>query len=142
MRFTGPLFIAALLLTGCKKDDVDIGQLNTNPFDTDYVGLPLFEVDHTFTDSYVNTLGATVPRFNVVGFARTDRIPANASYFIWFRTSGGTDWTGPVNPSQLFGGEFTLRYDNYVSGAIYCTDCAIGTNNAPGGLSTLCATAP
>lgn len=142
MRTTAALFLFALLVCGCKKNDVDIDQLNSNPFDADYAGLPLFEVAQTYTDSYVNTLGATVPRFNVKGFARTDRIPANTAYFFWFRAAGETDWTGPINPAGLWAGEFTLRYDNYVSGTSYCTDCAIGTNNAPGGFTKLCATAP
>lgn len=141
MRTTATFFMIALLACGCKKNDVDIDQLNSNPYDADYVGLPLYEVDHTYTDSYVDNLGATIPRFNVVVFVRADRLQ-NPNYFMWVRLPGSTTWYGPVDPDQVFGGTITLRQDNFTSGTTYCWECAVGTNNAPGGITTICATAP
>jgi len=142
MRTKAAFIVIVLLACGCKKNDVDIDQLNYNPYDADYVGEPLFEVESTFTDSYVDSQGATIPRFNVRTFARTDRLPQSAAYFIWTRSPGSATWSGPIDPDDLFGGNLILRYDNYVSGTTYCRECAIGTNSTPGGSTLVCATAP
>jgi hypothetical protein len=60
------LFVLALLvgLGSCKKDEIDLASLNTNPFDADYVGTPIFTfVSATTTSGVVN--GVPVNILNV-----------------------------------------------------------------------------
>src|SRR5690606_30009490 len=47
------LFVGVILLTGCHKNEVDIADLTTNPFDPDYTGeLALMTVGAIQTEAY------------------------------------------------------------------------------------------
>ena len=143
MKITACLFLAlAFLLAACHKDDVDVNDLNFNPFDPGYVGPAIVELDHSYTDTYTTPGGGTIFRFNVVVQVRTDRLDHDTEYSLWSRPFGSSTWYRIAHSTQVDGDEFTIRYDNYSSGAEYCADYAIGTLNAYGASAAVCATAP
>ena len=86
MKITACLFLAlAFLLAACHKDDVDVNDLNFNPFDPGYVGPAIVELDHSYTDTYTTPGGGTIFRFNVVVQVRTDRLDHDTEYSLWSR---------------------------------------------------------
>jgi hypothetical protein len=69
LPIAGWLIALLLGLTGCRKDDVQIAALNTNPFDADYAGADVFVPEGTelVVESIpgVGTISRQVIRFRV-----------------------------------------------------------------------------
>jgi hypothetical protein len=58
MKYFIPLLLLVLaIMAGCHKNDVDVGDLNTNPFDRDHPGeYDFFTVDSIQTEAYAQGL--------------------------------------------------------------------------------------
>lgn len=142
MRTAAFLLIAcSLALSGCRKDDVDVDALNYNAFDQDYDGPPIFELENVWIDSYVNSVGVTIPRLNAdINLLRHRLTNANVSFTIRHRFQG-LSWTNYVL-STGSNETFSSRRDGFTSGQTYCVELQIGTDQTYTDHGTICFTAP
>lgn len=66
-RTAYPVMLAMTLLLGaCHKDELDVAQLNTNPFDADYAGPPIFTLEGTWL--LTTSTGPVTFTEQVIGF--------------------------------------------------------------------------
>ena len=83
MRVSIPLlFFCMALLAGCHKNDVDIAELNTNPFDRDNPGVStLFTLEPVQNVAYGQ---GTLHKHTVILHVNVEQFPATTSYSIGF----------------------------------------------------------
>ncbi len=65
------LILAVLCTTACKKDEIDLSSLTSNPFDAEYNGDPIFAmVDQETVEQTIS--GVVQQRLNVTVSVRSD----------------------------------------------------------------------
>ena len=70
---------AVLCTTACKKDEIDLSSLTSNPFDAEYNGDPIFAmVDQETVEQTIS--GVVQQRLNVTVSVRSDLFPIATSY--------------------------------------------------------------
>lgn len=85
------LCLGVILLTACHKNELDIADLNTNPFDPDYVGeLAIMSIGAIQTETYAQGLHKQTMEVRV----HPDHFPAPRSYVLYF--------TKPSAPYNLY----------------------------------------
>lgn len=132
------LFALLVLQSGCYKDTVDLAELNTNPFDRDYAGGPIFEFIETYTQT-VNIGGSNVT-FQIIEFrVREDRFLAPAAYTVEVRDLQNSDPNAiatPVSP-----GSDLWRYQRQpLQGQQVCLELRLANNENTAGPEVICAT--
>jgi hypothetical protein len=137
-----PLLVLLVALSGCRKDDVDIDQLTTNPFDADYSGAAMFEVIDTYlaTEDIPGTgmLTRQAVRFRV----RSEQFLPEQSgrpYQVYVRDQGnGT--TQFLEPTELGSNVFIyFRFDISI-GIPVCLELALANNFSTARPETICVT--
>lgn len=122
MKISVPaLFICFALLAGCHKNDVDIAELNTNPFDRDHPGeSPLFTLEPIQTVAYGQ---GTLYKHTVVIHVYPERFPAATNYTISSNGSMGISGQGDntfLGTKYLItlGTEYCYRFELRVGGEV------------------------
>jgi|JI10StandDraft_1071094.scaffolds.fasta_scaffold173088_2 hypothetical protein len=135
------LFVLALLvgLGSCKKDEIDLASLNTNPFDADYVGTPIFTfVSATTTSGVVN--GVPVNILNVDVQVHTELFGRQTPYIV--RTvNSNTGAETMITSGSMVDDRFTVRANGVQPGAVHCWNLQVGNANSFGGGNQVCGTA-
>ncbi len=141
MRGSGAgLLLAAccLLGTGCLKDDVDLAELNDNPFDPGYVGPNVFSFDTTFIEQVTGppSFQRQVFQFKVISAL----FLAPQAYSVYVED----DLLPPSDPyvHQLPPGSDVLRYYRleFQPGQESCLRLRLSNNLHHGRAETVCGT--
>ncbi|MBX2973847.1 MAG: hypothetical protein KF797_12150 [Flavobacteriales bacterium] len=131
----------AVLVTsiGCRKDDLNVADLNTNPFDADYAGPAIFEKVAERTVPY-EIDSVIYQRLEVDVRVNTSGLPTSGGYGVRYRAQ---HWSSGVNvpPADLADGLFTLSVLDVTPGLNYCVEVRLTNGGGAGGGNTLCATA-
>lgn len=135
-----PLFIPSLLvlLVACGKGELDPATLTGNPFDRDYDGPAVFELDTTYLGTVVVPGG--VVTYQVIAFrVREELFLADASYSVQVsdRESGVTTVIGPTPPNS---DRFAYHKPDVVTGAPVCLDLSLYNNQSAARAEEICAT--
>lgn len=135
------LFAALVILTfmACRKDDLDVADLTTNPFDPDYVGPALFEKEAERTIPY-QVGDVTFLRLDVDVRVRTERLPSSAAYGVSYRVPGASSNVN-VPTADLADDRFTMSVLEVTASRAYCVEVALTNGGGAGGGNVLCATA-
>ncbi len=129
----------ALILGGCKRDDLNLDALTTNPFDADYNGPAIFSKVGERTVPY--TLGGiTYHRLELDVRVNTGLLPAGAGYGVSYRAPG-VSAAVVVPAAELVDDLFTLNILQVTSGQNYCAEVKLTNNGGSGGGNALCGTA-
>jgi hypothetical protein len=137
-----PLVVLLVALSGCRKDDVDIEQLTTNPFDADYNGAAMFEAIDTYLVTEDIPGSGTLTRQAIRFRVRIEQFLPEQSgrpfqVFVRDITAGGTFYLEPGVPGD---DEFTyLRYD-VSPGIPVCLELALANNFSAARPETICVT--
>lgn len=121
------IFVALLALVSCKKYDVDIAALNTNPFDADHAGAPLIRLDSVRTVPVI--AGAVYQQRIYIG--TTPELRASNDHVLrLIDVSGGDTTSYPagatpqatmvlLNQQVQLGTEYCFIIDLIVSGEVF-----------------------
>lgn len=136
------LLLAILLVTGCRKDDVRIEDLTTNPFDADHVGPPVFEAIDTYIDQEnipgVGTIERQVIRFRVLTSTfQADQVGQPYQVYVLDLNNGASTYL-----SQSAPGAHTFLFErNEVSiGTEVCIELRLANNFSVARPETICVT--
>ncbi len=122
--------------TACKKDEIDIASLTTNPFDPDYNGAPIFTyISDTTTTELVN--GNAVNTLTIEVQVHTEYFGRQTTYQVAY--NDGTATSTPSN--NIPNGLLTMQITNATEGQEYCTLLRLENSGAYGGGNSICATA-
>jgi len=138
MRSLLTLATLLLLLSGCYKDNVDLSELNTNPFDRDYSGPAVFEFEETFLQT-VN-IGGTNVLYQVIVFrVKEELFLAPASYSVQLRDLQNEDPNASATPVSP--GSSRYRYQRAPApGQQICLELRLANNQSGARAETICAT--
>lgn len=127
-----------VLLSGCYKDNVDVSELNTNPFDRDYAGPAVFEFQETFLQT-VN-IGGTNVLYQVIVFrVKEELFLAPASYSVQLRDLQNEDPNATATPVSP--GSSLYRYQRAPApGQQICLELQLFNNQSGARAETICAT--
>lgn len=119
MKYSIYIFMCAMLLLGCFKDEVDIDSLNFNPYDPIYEGwYDTTFVEPIFDSTLVIQVSPPDYRQTVRMRVRNDLFPAPIFYYAYYRALPDTAWL----PLVVINNEFAhLRFD-VTWGDEYCYD--------------------
>lgn len=127
-----------LSISGCKKDELVLDDLTTNPFDFDYTGQSVFEQVATRTVTY--TSGAEeLLKLEIDVRVNTALFPVATSYGVRYRLPSGL--TSDVIAADLTDNVFTMTEFDVTVGTNYCFVPRLTNNGASGSGATICATA-
>lgn len=131
------LMVCIIAMTvSCKKDEIDIASLTTNPFDPDYDGAPIFTyLSDTTIDELVN--GNPVSNLTIRVQVHTELFGTQTPYQVAF--NDGSTTSTPSN--SIPNGVLTIRIANAVGGNEYCNLLRLENGGAFGGGNTICAIA-
>ena len=127
---------AITLLSACKKDEIDLATLNTNPFDADYAGAPLF----TFlsSETVVVVVNGTPQRnLNAQVRVNTELFGRATTYQVGVDQESGSGIPSNAIPNGLL----TISRGNVQPGQEVCWSLRVGNGGAYGGGNRVCATA-
>ena len=133
--------IAFLLigLASCKKDELVLTDLTTNPFDADYDGAAIFTVVSSST-SFVSVNGALVRQLKVTVQVRTELFGRPTPYIV--RVEERFDGNSSASaPSSSTNDRFDILTNDVITGQEYCWKISLGNAGNYGGSNELCATA-
>lgn len=133
----GPALAVAFI--GCKRDEINLDELTTNPFDADYAGAAIFEKVDERTVPYVLG-GVTHRRLELDVRVNTSLFPAGAGYGVSYRATGVSAGV-TVPASELEDGQFTLNILDVTTGQNYCAEVRLTNGGGSGGGNVLCGTA-
>lgn len=123
-------------LAACKKDQIALDELTTNPFDADYDGAAIFTyVDDTTT---IETVGGTPTRVLQVEVRVHEELFGRPTTY---QVQAGAPVDQLILSNQVEDGLLTLRILNTTPGQQYCTLLRLGNGGSFGASSTVCATA-
>lgn len=136
------LLLAILLVTGCRKDDVRIEDLTTNPFDADHAGPPVFEAIDTYIDQEnipgVGTIERQVIRFRVLTSTfQADQVGQPYQVYVLDLNNGASTYL-----SQSASGAHTFMFERTeVSiGTEVCLELRLSNNFSAARPETICVT--
>ena len=133
------LLIGSLSLGACKKDDIVVADLTTNPFDVDYDGAPIFTVVSSST-GFVTINSVLVRQLTVTVQVHTELFGRPTTYLV--RQVPLFDGTsGQTTPTANTGDRFDIITNNVLPGAEYCWQLNVGNGGNYGGGNPVCATA-
>lgn len=129
MRTTLNIFFSLLLLVvmpGCAKDELDVAELNTNPFDPDYAGPAIFTyIGATTTTTIVN--GQPRLTLNI-------RVQVHTEYFARITTYYVEQVDGGLTPSSSIPNDvLTIQIPNVDPGETYCRRLYLYNDGVRGG---------
>lgn len=122
-------------MVACKKDEIDIASLTTNPFDPDYAGAPIF----TFISSMTTTElinGNAVNTLTIEVQVHTELFGRPTTYQVAYNDGSATSTPSNSIPNGLL----TMQIPNVVEGQEYCNMLRLENGGAFGGGNTICAT--
>lgn len=137
MRTTLHLLCSALLMVGiagCTKDELDVAELNTNPFDADYEGPAIFTVVNTSTSAYTID-GVEYLRLNVRVKVHTEYFPRATTYLV------DQDGAPLIASSSMPDNELNVQFLDVDPGETYCRDLYLYNGGVRGGGNPVCGTA-
>ena len=139
MRSLWFFMLVAASLTACKKDELDVTALNTNPFDVDYQGPAIFTfVSATTTFFTVN--GVPTRRLNVTMRVNVDLFPRDTPFQV--RVSPQPSGNEIIlQGTTSTAGAMTFSLNGVEVGQQYCPLLQLGNAGGYGGGNTICATA-
>lgn len=141
MKFTKGayvLFSCLVVLGACKKVEIDKEELNTNPFDKDYVGEAIFGFVAERTVTYqVDT--TTFLKLEVDVQVNTALFPKPTSYIVQYELPSGQTVDVPL--ADLQDNVFTMTVLEVVAGTRYCFHPRLGNNGSYSSGNTICGTA-
>ncbi len=126
------------LFTGCYKDEVDVSMLNTNPFDRDYSGEPVFVFEETFLQTI--TVGGNNLLFQIIVFqVREDLFLSPTAYTVEVRDLQNQDPNATVTPVEP--GSNRFRYQRSPApGEEVCLELRLSNNQSAARAEVICAT--
>lgn len=127
-----------LCFSGCKKDELVLADLTTNPFDADYTGQPVFEQVAVRTVAYTSGTEELL-KLEVDVRVNTALFPVPTSYSVRYRLPSGL--TSDVLAADLADDQFTMTEFDVAVGTNYCFVPRLTNNGASGSGATICATA-
>lgn len=128
--------LVVIAFTACKKDEVKVADLSTNPFDADYDGAPIF--------SFLSSATATQVINGVPTEILTIQVRVHTAYFgrpTTYLIAAGAPVNTVVLSNEVEDGVFSLNIMNTTSGQQYCVPLRVGNGGSYGGGNTICATA-
>lgn len=135
----GGTLIGMLLVAiqfGCKREEIVIDELKTNPFDTDYAGPALFtKVDERTVPYVIN--GIAHQRLELDVRVNTEPLNGNTGYGVSYRAIGVSS-SVTVPATDLADGRFTMEILDVIAGTAYCAEVRITNGGGAGGGNTLC----
>ena len=139
MRRLLSIMLVVLVSGGCLKDDLDIAELNHNPFDPAYAGPAIFEVD-TVTTGY-QTINGEVVRWVRVGIdIRTDRFLTTTTYSVRYKRTDADEWSDTF---YMPGDPFMLpTVSDVQSGQVYSWEIQLVNGPGHGAQNTVSVTVP
>jgi hypothetical protein len=132
------LLALCVLFAGCKKDELDVAELTTNPFDADYTGEPVFTTTGVHTEAIL-VGGDLVRNLHVDVRVNTALFPEQGPYDVQYGLPSGV--TVQVPSSELADNAFRMTATNVTVGVQYCFEPRLANNGAVGSRTTLCGTA-
>jgi hypothetical protein len=138
-RTTFPALLAlCVLLAGCKKDELEVAELTTNPFDADYTGETVFTATDVRTE--VILVGGDLVRYLHIDVrVNTALFPQQGAYEVQYVLPSGV--TVEVLGTELSDNMFTMTTSGVEVGIQYCFEPRLANNGAAGSRTTLCGTA-
>ena len=136
---TRSLLLALLpLLMGCYKDDIDVASLTTNPFDRDYKGSPVFEMEGTSVQvTFIPGVG-NVPR-QVVDFrVRNELFLSDVTYSVLLKDLG-TGSTAELLQAAAGDHRFTYTRDTIIQQEPACLELRLSNNFSAAKAEVICA---
>ena len=138
MRTLGIILCMALGTMGCEKNNIDTAELAHNPFDADYSGPALFEVEGATTSTWVDNDGIPHRQLLVRVRTRTTYFTHAASYHVECAPpTGGTVVLDP-GPTNVFD---LPPLNDVVTGQTYEWQLNVKSGLGTGGGNTVQATA-
>lgn len=138
MRSLLAFTILLTLLSGCYKDNVDVSELNTNPFDRDYEGPAVFEFEETFLQT-VNIGGTNILYQIIVFRVKEELFLSPASYSVQLRDLQNEDPNATATPVSP--GSARFRYQRAPApGQQVCLELRLANNQSAARAETICAT--
>jgi len=136
------LFIAmaalAFALGACRKDEVDLAALTSNPFDAAYNGPPVFELTSAITDTVIIS-GEPVTRFRMSVRVVVERLPRVSPYYM-VRYSFDGETPIVKTEAQLINHSFSYSKLNVLPGQQCCVALELGNSNVFVSHGAICAT--
>lgn len=127
------IWCSALMLCSCKKDEIVVSELNTNPFDADYAGPDVF----TFLDasSEVELVNGTPVRVLTLEIqVHTEYFGRPTTYFV------SVDGSSNIPSNSIPNGRLTILRSGVEIGEEYCPRLRLLNNGSFGAGNTVCAT--
>ncbi|HEY0978983.1 MAG TPA: hypothetical protein VGE21_16045 [Flavobacteriales bacterium] len=129
------LLLSVLGLLSCAKDDLEVADLNNNPFDPAYVGENLFELVSADV-AYESVNGVTQSFFRVEVRCRTDRFLSPTPFNVRYKRSNTEVW----GPFQYNATTTIIKQYGYAVGQEFCWDFQLGNGGGIGAGNRICAT--
>ena len=127
----------ALLFLGCGKE-VDPASLDNNPFDPDYSGPSVFEVDTTYvTTTVVN--GVPLSLQTIAFVVKEELLLSDAAYSVQVKDIA-EDFITVVDPNPPNSNRFTYSRPGAQVGVPVCLDLRLYNNLSAARADRLCAT--
>lgn len=135
------LFSSALLvlLVACKKDEIDLDTLNSNPFDIAYTGPAIFSFVTERTLPYQVDSSNVGVKLEVDVRVNTSTFPRPTSYTVQYTLPNGLRVNVPS--ADLQDDLFTMTLLDVVAGTEYCFFPRLGNNGSYSVGNTVCGTA-
>ncbi|HQW06163.1 MAG: hypothetical protein IPH05_04845 [Flavobacteriales bacterium] len=131
------LILAVLCTTACKKDEIDLSSLTSNPFDAEYNGDPIFAmVDQETVEQTIS--GVVQQRLNVTVSVRSDLFPIATSYQVR-AVRGSTTQVFFLNAQDH--DRFVVSVAGVSPGDVECWSLQLGNAGEFGGGNDVCGTA-
>ncbi len=131
------LLLLVPLVMGCYKDDLDVADLNNNPFDPEYVGPAVFELEGTYTQ-FVD-LGEFTVLYQVIEVrVREDLFLSSAAYTVQL-TDLQLGMVQNVVPDPP-GSNIWKYYREPAPGQEICVELRLANNQSTAGATTFCVT--
>lgn len=139
MKKTLHILFGVLLLSGCYKDDINLDELNNNPFDRDYEGPAMFELIGTYVE-LVTISGSTVQQQVIEFRVREENFLSPASYSVHLKDPAlGTSHL--LQPDPPLSDHFKYyRLAAVAEGQEICLELRLSNNQSTAGMEVICAT--
>lgn len=138
-RFYSIFIVVLVGMSSCKKDEIDLAALNSNPFDRDYSGEPIFTVVSESTT--ITTIdGELVMRVGIVVQTHAELFGRQTPYLIQvLNNTTGTE--SVIASNSISSGQFYVSTRVEGSGDVRCWTMRVGNAGTFGGGNQVCGTA-
>lgn len=133
------LALVSTTLLGCKKEEIKVDTLTSNPFDADYQGPDIFSLVSA-TTVVVIVEGTPTNRLAVTVRVNVDLFPRDTPFQVRVRPL--PDGTATIlQGTTATAGGMTFSRTGVEPGQQYCWDLQLGNADSFGGGNSICATA-